>query len=113
MRCWKRAEEIAWTDRVRNGTLGGVKEERNIVHTLKRREANWIGHILLGICLLHVVEGKVEGKIEVSGSRGRGSKQLLGDEKVMETERGSTRSPFMENWLWKRLWTCRKAVDLS
>jgi hypothetical protein len=97
----------------KNGTLREVKEERNIIHTLKRREANWIGHILLGNCLRHVVEGKVEGKIEVSGRRVRGSKQLPGNEKVMETERGSTRSPFMENWLWKRLWTYRKAVKTT
>jgi hypothetical protein len=35
-----------------------VKEERNIVHTIKRRKANWIGHILRRNCLLkHVTEG--------------------------------------------------------
>jgi len=27
--------------------LQRVQEERNIVHTVKRRKANWIGHILL------------------------------------------------------------------
>jgi len=26
----------------------------------------------------------------------------------MEIERGSTRSPSVENWLWKGLWTGRK-----
>jgi hypothetical protein len=26
--------------------LQRVKEERNILHTIKRRKANWIGHIL-------------------------------------------------------------------
>jgi hypothetical protein len=25
--------------------LHRVKEERNILHTVKRRQANWIGHI--------------------------------------------------------------------
>jgi len=49
-------------------------------------------------CLLkHVIEGKIEEKIEVEGRRGRGSNQLLGNEKVMETERGSTSLPFTEN----------------
>lgn len=38
MWCWRRAEEIAWTDRVKNGVLHEVKEERNILHTLKRKE---------------------------------------------------------------------------
>jgi hypothetical protein len=57
--------------------LHRVKEGRNIIHTIKRRKVNWIGHILLGNCLLkHVVEGKIEGRIEVTGRRGR-SKQLL------------------------------------
>jgi hypothetical protein len=50
MWCWRRMEKISWTDRVRNeDVLHRVKEERNIVHTIKRRKANWIGHILLGI----------------------------------------------------------------
>ena len=40
-------EKISWTDRVRNEeVLRRVKEERNITHTIKRRKANWIGHIL-------------------------------------------------------------------
>jgi hypothetical protein len=57
-----------------------VKEERNIVHTIKRRKANWIGHILRGNCLLkHVIEGKLEGRIEMTGRRGRRRKQLLDD----------------------------------
>jgi hypothetical protein len=36
--------ETNWTDRVRNEeVLQTVKVERNIVHTIKRRKANWIG----------------------------------------------------------------------
>jgi hypothetical protein len=60
--------------------LHRVKEVRNIVHTIKRRKANWIGHILRRNCLLkHVIEGKVEGRIEMTGRRGRRRKQLLDD----------------------------------
>jgi hypothetical protein len=37
-------------------------EERNILQTIKRRKANWIGHILRRKCpLKQVVEGKIEG----------------------------------------------------
>jgi hypothetical protein len=74
-------EKISWTDRVRNEeVLQRVKEERNIVHTIKRRTANWIGHILRRNCLLkHVIEGKLEGRIEMTGRRGRRCKQLLDD----------------------------------
>ena len=40
-------ENISWTDRVRNEeALHGVKENRYILHTIKRQRANWIGHIL-------------------------------------------------------------------
>jgi hypothetical protein len=57
-----------------------VKEERNILHTIKRRKANWIGHILRRNCLLkHVIEGTLEGRIEMTGRRGRRCKQLLDD----------------------------------
>jgi hypothetical protein len=38
-------EKISWADRVRNEeVLHRVKKERNIVYTIKRRKANWIGH---------------------------------------------------------------------
>jgi hypothetical protein len=55
-------------------------EERNILHTIKRRKANWICHILRRNCLLkHVIEGKIEGRMEKTGRRGRRRKQLLDD----------------------------------
>jgi hypothetical protein len=74
-------EMISWTDRVRNEeVLHRVKEERNVLHTIKRRKANWIGHILRRNYLLkHVIEGKLEGRIEMTGRRGRRRKQLLDD----------------------------------
>jgi hypothetical protein len=55
--------EISWTDRVRDeAVLHRVKEGRNILHTIERRKADWIGHILRRNCLLkHVFEGKIEG----------------------------------------------------
>jgi hypothetical protein len=57
-------EKINETDRVGNEVLLRVKEERNILHTVKGRKAKWIGHILPRNCLLkHVIEGKIEGII--------------------------------------------------
>jgi hypothetical protein len=72
-------EKISWTDRVRNEeVLHRIKEERNIIHTIKRRKANWIGHILRRNCLVkHVIEGELEERIEMTGRRGRRRKQLL------------------------------------
>jgi hypothetical protein len=36
---------------------------------MNRRMANWIGHILCRNCLLkHVIEGKIEGRKEVTGT---------------------------------------------
>jgi hypothetical protein len=57
-----------------------------------------------------VIEGKLEGRIEMPGRRGRRRKQLLDDLKVkiLEIERGSTRSHPVENSLCKLLRTCRK-----
>jgi hypothetical protein len=73
-------EKISWTVRVRNEVLHRVKEERNILHTIRRRKANWIGHILRRNCLLkHVIEGKLEGRTEIMRKRGRRHKQLLDD----------------------------------
>jgi len=44
------------------------KGKRYIVHTVNRRKGNWIGQILCRKCLLkHVIEGKIEGRIDVRG----------------------------------------------
>jgi hypothetical protein len=66
---WRRMEKISWTDRVRNEeVLHRVKEERNIIHTVDRRKANWIGHRLRRNCLLkHIIEEKIEEAIEIIG----------------------------------------------
>ena len=51
-------------------------EGRSTLHTIQRRKANWVGHILCRNCLLkYVIEGKIEGMIEVTGRR-RSRKQL-------------------------------------
>jgi hypothetical protein len=70
-------EKISWMDRVNSkAVLHRVKEERNIVHTIRRRKANWIGHILRRNCLQgHIIEGKIIG----TRRRGRRRKQHLDD----------------------------------
>ena len=56
-----------------------VNEQRNILHEIRKRKANWIGHILCRNCLLQqVIEGKIKGQIEVT-RRGRRRKKLLDD----------------------------------
>jgi hypothetical protein len=57
-----RMEKISWTDHVRNeDVLLIVKEQRNILHQIRKRKANWIGHILRRNCLLQrVTEGKIK-----------------------------------------------------
>ena len=57
-----------------------VNEQRNILHEIRKRKANWIGHILRRNYLLqHVTEGKIKGQIEVTIRRGRRRKKLLDD----------------------------------
>jgi CTP-dependent riboflavin kinase len=69
-----------------------VTEQRNMVRTIKERKANWIGHILrMNYLLKHVVERKIEGRIEVTEKRVRRRKQLLHNiKRILEIERGST-----------------------
>jgi hypothetical protein len=57
-----------------------VKEQRNILHEISKRKANWIGHILCRSSLLQqVIEGKIKGGIEVTGRRGRRRRKLMDD----------------------------------
>jgi hypothetical protein len=68
MWCWRGMEEISWTDHVRyEDVLLRVKEQRNILHEIRKRKANWIGHILRrNFILQRVIEGKIQGGIEVT-----------------------------------------------
>jgi hypothetical protein len=70
---------ISWTDHVRNeDVLPRVKEQRNILHEIHKRKANWISPILRRNCLLQrVIEGKIKGGIEVTGKRGIRRRKLL------------------------------------
>jgi hypothetical protein len=113
MWCWRRMEKISWIDHVRNEVLLRVKEQRNILHEIRKRKANWIRHILSRNCLLQrVIEGKIQGGIEVTGRQGRRCTRLLDDlngkERILSFEGGSSGSHYLESLLWKRLWTCRK-----
>ena len=73
--------KINWTDRVRNEeVLHRVKEERNIIHTIKRRKPNWSCHVLRRNGLVEdVIEGKIEERIQMTGRQGERHKQLLDD----------------------------------
>jgi hypothetical protein len=74
-------EKISCTDHVRNeDVLLRVKEQRNILHEIRKRKAKWIGHILRKKCLLQrVTEVKIQGGIEVTGRHGRRRTKLLDD----------------------------------
>ena len=53
-----------------------VNEQRNILHEIRKRKANLIGHILRRNCLLkQVIEGRIKGEMEVTRRR----KKLLDD----------------------------------
>jgi len=55
-----------------------VNEQRNILNEIRKRKANWIGHILRINCLLkQVIEGKIKGEMEVATRRGRRRTKLL------------------------------------
>jgi hypothetical protein len=98
---WRRMEKISRTDCVRNEEILRVKEDRNILRTIKRRKGGWIGHILSRNCLLkHLNEGKREGGMEVMGRRGRRHKQLLDD---LEETRGywKLKEEALDHTVWR------------
>jgi hypothetical protein len=81
MCCWRKMEKISWTEHLRyEEVLLRVKEQRNILHEISKRMANWIGHIFCRNCLLQqVIDGQTKGGIEVTGRRGRRRRKLLVD----------------------------------
>jgi hypothetical protein len=91
--------KISWTDHVRNE----VKEQRNILHEIRKWKANWIGHILRRNCLLQrFIKGKIKGVIEVTGRQGRRRRELLDD---LKERKGY--SHLKEEALDRTMWTAR------
>jgi hypothetical protein len=89
---------------VRNeNVLLRVKEQRNILHEIRKRKANWIGHILRRNCLLkRLSEGKIKVRIEVTGRQGRRRRKLLDD---LKERRGY--SHLKEEALDRAMWRAR------
>ena len=51
-----------------------------LLHEIRKRKANWIGHILRRNYLLkQVIEGEIKGEMEVTQRRGRRCRKLLDD----------------------------------
>jgi hypothetical protein len=97
-------EKIIWPDHVRNeDVLLRVKKQRNILHEIRKQKANLIGHILRRNCLLQrVIEGKIQGWIEVTGRRGTKCRKLL--DGLKEKRRFSHLN---EEALDRTMWTAR------
>jgi hypothetical protein len=104
MWCCRRIEKIKWIDYVRNkDVLLRVKEQRNILHEIRKRKANWVGHILrVNFHLQWVIEGKKQGGIEVTGRRERRLRKLLDD---LKERRGY--SHLKEEALNRTMWRAR------
>ena len=80
-----------------------VKEQRNILHEIRKRKANWIGHIVRRNRLLkQVIEGKIKGEMEVARRQGRRRKMLLDD---LKDRRGY--SHLKEETLDRTMWRHR------
>ena len=67
-------ENVSRTDRVKNEVVPNVKDESNILKTVKRKQANWVGDIFHRNCHIKSV---IEGKIEGMRRRGRSYKHRL------------------------------------
>jgi hypothetical protein len=103
-------EKTSWNDHVGNEeVLLRIKEQRNILHEISKRKANWIGQILRRNCLLRrVIEGKIKGEIGVTGRRGRRCRKLLDELKEM---RGY--SHLKEEALDRTMWRARFVIGFG
>jgi hypothetical protein len=77
MWCWRRMENIKWSDKVTNEqVLERIGEKRTLLNNILRRKANWMGHILRRNCLLH---DSIEGPMTEVKGVGRRRTQLPND----------------------------------
>jgi len=74
-----------------------------MLHEISKRKANLIGHILRRNCLLQrVIEGNIQGGIEVTGRQGRRRRRVLDD---LKERRGY--SHLKEEALDRTMWRAR------
>src|SRR5215469_354309 len=98
-------DNISWADRVRNEeVLQRVEEERNFLHTVTRRNANWIGYIFYTNFLLKlVVEEEIQRRIEGKRRRGRRRKHLL-DRVNKENRYWNLKEEALDRSVWRTLY---------
>jgi hypothetical protein len=78
-----------------------VKEQRNILHEIRKRKAYWIGHILRRNCILQrVIEEKIQGRIEVTGRQGRKRRKLKDDLKERR-EYSHLKEEALDRTMWR------------
>jgi hypothetical protein len=88
--------------------LHRVKEERNILHTVKQRKANWTGHVFCRNCFLkHVIEENIER------TRRRGGRHKQPLDGLNETRSyWNLKEEALDRTVWRtagmRRCTCRK-----
>jgi hypothetical protein len=87
-----------------------VNEKRNILHEIRKREANWIGHILRRNSLLKLItEGKINGEMEVTRRRGGRRKKILDQLKNrIGFSHLKEEALDVEESFWDRPWNCRQ-----
>jgi hypothetical protein len=75
---------MVFCEKIGSGLLR-VNEQRNILHEIRKRKANWTGHILRRNCFLkQVIKRKINGEMEMIIRRGRRRRKLLDDLKKGE-----------------------------
>ena len=80
MRYRERMDEISWTDHAKNEV--SQRSRKSGIFTCNKKERRVTSR---RNCLIkHVIEGKIEERIEVTGRRGRRRKRRLDDIKEMK-----------------------------
>ena len=94
---WKRSVELIMSEM----KMYCLESRSRGIHEIRKRKANWIGHMLRRNCLLQwVTEGKIQGWIEVTGRQGRRRTKLLDD---LKERRGYShlKEEALERTMWR------------
>ena len=97
---WRKMQKVKYTEHKTNEeVMKEIEEDRSLIDTIRKRQRNWMGHVLRHDSLLRtIIEGKMEGK-RVRGIPRKMMLEWMMDKGYQELKEEASNRSEWENWI--------------